>query len=125
MAIFGLGKKKPDLKSETVKPDTVKMDGEGEGDTFQEAGKAAGYNPAVKILGSGCAKCEALEVSTREALKELGMDVPIDHVTDFVQIASYGVMSTPALVLDGKVVSLGKVLKKEEVVKILKEAGNK
>ena len=66
------------------------------------------------MLGSGCAKCNALEQATREALVELGMDTAIDHVTDFAQIAAYGVMTTPALVVDGKVVSYGKVLKKDE-----------
>lgn len=76
-----------------------------------EAGKASG---GVMVLGSGCAKCNALEQATREALAELGMETTIDHVTDFAQIASYGVMTTPALVVDGKVVSYGKVLKKEE-----------
>ena len=60
----------------------------------------------VKVLGSGCVKCKTLENATREALAELGMDTTIDHVTDFSQIAAYGVMTTPALVVDGKVVSL-------------------
>ncbi|MEG1877878.1 MAG: thioredoxin family protein, partial [Lachnospiraceae bacterium] len=55
-------------------------------------------------------------------LKELGMSDSIDHVTDFTQIAAYGVMTTPALVVDGKVVSFGKVLKKDEVISILKKA---
>ena len=68
----------------------------------------------VKVLGSGCAKCNALEDAVRAALTELGMDATIDHVTDFTQIAAYGVMTTPALVVDGKVVSYGKVLKKDE-----------
>lgn len=75
----------------------------------------------VKILGSGCAKCNQLETATKSALEQLGMDTTIDHVTDFSQIASYGVMTTPALVIDGKVVSYGKVLKTEEVVKILQK----
>lgn len=75
----------------------------------------------VKVLGSGCAKCNQLEQATIEALKELSMDTAIEHVTDFAQIATYGVMSTPALVVDGKVVSYGKVLKKEEVVELLKK----
>lgn len=56
-----------------------------------------------------------------EALKQLGMDPAIEHVRDFAQIAAYGVMSTPALVVDGQVVSSGKVLKTEEVVEILKK----
>lgn len=74
----------------------------------------------IKILGSGCAKCNQLEKATKEALQQLGMDPTVEHVTDFGQIASYGVMSTPALVVDEKVVSYGKVLKTEEVKKILK-----
>lgn len=78
-------------------------------------------NSSVKVLGSGCPKCNALENATKEALTELGMDTAIDHVKDFAEIASYGVMSTPALVVDGKVVSYGKVLKKEEVVELLKK----
>lgn len=49
------------------------------------------------------------------------MDTEIDHITDFTQIAAYGVMSTPALVVDGKVIAYGKVLKTEEVVKLLQK----
>ena len=74
---------------------------------------------SVKILGSGCSKCNQLEAATKEALKQLGMEPAIDHITDFSQIAAYGVMTTPALVVDGKVVSYGKVLKVDEVVKLL------
>ena len=55
-----------------------------------------------------------MEDAVRAALTELGMDTSIDHVTDFAQIAAYGVMTTPALVVDGRVVSYGKVLKKDE-----------
>lgn len=73
----------------------------------------------IKVLGSGCAKCIALEKVTKSAVAELGLNYDIQHITDFVQIASYGVMSTPALVLNGKVVSYGKVLTVEEVKKIL------
>lgn len=75
----------------------------------------------IKVLGSGCAKCNALEATTREALVELNMDTSIEHVTDFAQIATYGVMSTPALVVDGKVVAFGKVLKKQEVIKLIEK----
>ena len=83
-----------------------------------EAGKASS---GVKVLGSGCAKCNALEQAAREALAELGMETTIDHVTDFAQIAAYGVMSTPALVVDGKVVSYGKVLKKDEAKALIQK----
>lgn len=73
----------------------------------------------IKILGSGCEKCNQLEVNTLEALKQLSMDTAIEHVTDFTQIASYGVMTTPALVADGKVIAFGKVLTTQEVVELL------
>lgn len=84
-----------------------------------EADKTSG---GIKVLGSGCAKCNALEQAVREALAELGMEAAIDHVTDFTQIAAYGVMTTPALVVDGKVVSYGKVLKKDEAKALIQKA---
>ena len=84
-----------------------------------ETSKAAA---GVKVLGSGCAKCGALEAAVRSALEELGMGPAVDHVTDFSQIAAYGVMSTPALVVDGKVVSYGKVLNKDEAKAVIQKA---
>lgn len=88
-----------------------------------KSGAAGGKEARVRILGSGCAKCNALEDATRAALTELGMDEAIDHVTDFVQIAAYGVMTTPALVVDGKVLSCGKVLEKEEIKALIQTNG--
>lgn len=76
---------------------------------------------SILILGSGCAKCNALEQAAREALSELGRDAVIDHVTDFARIAAYGVMTTPALVVDGKVVSCGKTLKKDEAKALMQK----
>lgn len=73
----------------------------------------------IKILGSSCTKCMKLEKATRTAISELQLDYEIDHVTDFAEIAGYGVMSTPALVLDGEVLSYGKVLTVEEVKVLL------
>lgn len=77
----------------------------------------------IKILGSGCSKCLALEKSAREALAELNVEENIDYITDFSQIASYGVMSTPTLVVNRKVVSYGKVLNKDEVKELLEQNG--
>ena len=77
----------------------------------------------IKILGSGCSKYLALEKSAREALAELNVEENIDHITDFSQIASYWVMSTPALVVNGKVVSYGKVLNKDKVKELLEQNG--
>ena len=83
--------------------------------------EASTSDAGVKVLGSGCSKCSALADAVRAALKELGMDTIIDHVTDFSQIAAYGVMTTPALVVDGKVVSYGKVLKKDEAKTVIQK----
>lgn len=105
MGLFGLGKKKEACNCEAM--------------AAVENANVEGAR--VKVLGGGCAKCNALEAATVEALKELNMDVAIEHVTDFSKISAYGVMTTPALVVDGKVVSMGKVLKKDEVIAILKK----
>ena len=72
----------------------------------------------IKILGSGCKNCVLLKENTELALKEIGLEAEIVKVTDFKDIMTYGVMSTPALVVDEKVVSFGKVLKPKEIVKI-------
>ena len=139
MALFGIGKKKVEKlvkcscggmckpsdiaakEAEDAKKSGCCCGGNCNAQTMAEAEQAKQSGSAVKVLGSGCAKCNALEAATAEALKELGMDDTIDHVTDFSQIAAYGVMTTPALVVDGKVVSFGKVLKKDEVVALLQK----
>lgn len=75
----------------------------------------------IKILGSGCKSCVQLGDNAKAALAELGIDAEIIKVTDFAAIAGYGVMTTPALVIDEKVVSFGKVLKAKEIVKIFEK----
>ena len=115
MALFG-------KRKETTEPKSSCCCGAGcDCDSMEKAESAKTEGASVKVLGSGCAKCNALEAATKEALTQLGMDTTIEHVTDFAKIASYGVMSTPALVVDGKVVSYGKALKTEEVVAILQK----
>ncbi|MBE2190528.1 MAG: TM0996/MTH895 family glutaredoxin-like protein [Desulfobulbaceae bacterium] len=74
----------------------------------------------VKILGTGCAKCLKLEENTREALKELGLDYTLEKVTDINDIMNYGIMMTPGLVLDEKVISSGKLLNKIQIMELLK-----
>lgn len=77
----------------------------------------------IEVLGSGCKNCVALERTTAEALGRLGMDEAITKVTDFGQIASYGVMSTPALAIDGVVKVIGRVPSVEEVMDLVAAAG--
>ena len=73
----------------------------------------------IKILGGGCANCKKLEENTLLALKELNIEADIEEVKDIDKIIDYGVMKTPALVIDEKVKSSGRVLGVEEIKKIL------
>ncbi len=73
----------------------------------------------IEILGVGCPKCKQLTVNAEAALKELGICAEISKVTDIAKITEYGVMMTPALAVDGTVVSAGKVLSKDEIKKII------
>ncbi len=74
-----------------------------------------------KVLGSGCKKCNLLEDHVKKASEEEGLAVLIEHERDFSKIAGYGVMSTPALVLNEEVISSGKVLSVNEVKNIIHE----
>jgi len=76
----------------------------------------------IKVLGPGCANCVNLERITREAVETLGLDATIEKVTDFPTIAGYGVMATPALVVDEKVVVSGRVPTETEVRGLLAPA---
>lgn len=77
----------------------------------------------IKVLGSGCKNCHALLESTKEAVKEMGLGIEVGYVTDMQEITKYGVMSMPALVVNEKVASMGKVLKAAEVEKLLRKLG--
>lgn len=73
----------------------------------------------IKILGTGCSKCEKLEENAKTAVNELGIDATIVKVEDLVQIMKYGVMSTPGLVINDSVKSVGKVLTVDDLKKLL------
>jgi len=73
----------------------------------------------IKVLGPGCANCVNLERVTREAVAELGIDATVEKVTDFAAIVGYGVMRTPALVVDEKVVLSGRIPTARQVKEIL------
>jgi small redox-active disulfide protein 2 len=73
----------------------------------------------IEILGVGCPKCKQLTANAEAAAKELNIQAEISKVTDIDKITEYGVMMTPALAVDGTVVSAGKVLSKEEIKEII------
>ncbi len=74
----------------------------------------------IKILGSGCAKCNRLEQLTREAAAELGIDANFEHVTQMEHIMAYPIMTTPALVVDEQVKCSGRIPSKDELLSWLK-----
>ena len=73
----------------------------------------------IKILGTGCSSCIRLENNVKQVLKENEINADVEKVTDIPEIVSYGVMSIPALVIDEKVISYGKVLPPEEIKRLL------
>ena len=110
MALFGFGKKKEKPScccNASYTPEAM------------ERADTAKRSAGIQVLGGGCANCHQLEANVKGALAELGLDTPVELITDFAVIAAYGVLTTPALVVDGKVVSCGKVLKKQEIEAVL------
>lgn len=73
----------------------------------------------IKILGTGCSKCKTLEKLTREVVEQNNIDASITKVEDIMEIMKYGVISTPCLVVDGKVVIKGRVPSQEEIRQVL------
>ncbi|MDD2476215.1 MAG: thioredoxin family protein [Dysgonamonadaceae bacterium] len=73
----------------------------------------------IKVLGTGCTKCNELEKATREAVAALGINANIEKEEDIMKIMEYGVMRTPALVVDGKVIVSGKAPSEKEIKKLL------
>lgn len=70
----------------------------------------------IKILGPGCASCQKVEKLVRATVAETGVEADIEKVSEIMKIAGYGVFSTPAVVVDGKVKSVGKIPRKEEIM---------
>lgn len=79
---------------------------------------------SIQVLGGGCKNCETLLANTKEVLTTVGLDIEPEYITDFTQIALLGIMRTPALTINGKVVSQGKVCKTDEIKKYVTAALN-
>lgn len=111
MALFGFGKKKEEEKS---------CCGCGcESKETAVSGKGEGVIESVQVLGSGCKNCHSLYENTCTAAKNLGLSVTVEYITDMAVIAASGIMRMPALVVNGKVVSMGAVLSAPDVEKLL------
>ena len=75
----------------------------------------------IKVLGIGCRKCKALLAATEEAVKSTGVQADIEYITDMMQIAETGLLSTPGLMIDNKIVSSGKVLEAQAVAELIEK----
>ncbi|MGM9618120.1 thioredoxin family protein [Butyricicoccus sp.] len=77
----------------------------------------------IKVLGAGCKSCHEQYENAKKVVQEMGLSVEVEYITDMQQVMEYGVMSMPAIVVNEKVVSMGKVLKAEDVKKLLQKQG--
>ena len=73
----------------------------------------------IKVVGTGCRKCKALLAATEEAVKQTGVQAQIEYITDGIKIAESGLMSTPGLIIDNKIVSSAKVLDAKDVAELI------
>lgn len=96
--------------------DTTELDGPC--DAFEVDGQGKGM--VIKVMGTGCKKCRQLHENALDAVGRIDKAARVEHVSDVMEIAAAGVMTTPALVVDGKVVSTGKVLTVEEIEGMLR-----
>ncbi len=119
MGLFGFGKKK-DKKtasccscSATVVPQPVN----------ECCGQEINGICCIKVLGAGCKSCHDQYENAKNAVNNLGLSIEVEYITDMAKIMEYGVMSMPAIVVNEKVISFGKVLKTTEVEKLLQKYG--
>ncbi|MGN0254441.1 MAG: thioredoxin family protein [Chordicoccus sp.] len=126
MGLFGKKKEKNTDEMEikcscghaSARTDSAEITGEA-----GTAGPKTDHPVSIKILGSGCKNCQALLQNTKDAVSAMNLPAKIEYITDMKEIAKYGVMIMPALVVNEQVVSMGKVLKPADVQKLLNKIG--
>ena len=135
MALFNFGKKKEEKKTPAC------CCGGSEPKVEESAGCCCGSAPkaeettscccdapvegicCIKVLGAGCKSCHEQYENAKAAVKTMGLDIEVEYITDMEKVMEYGVMSMPAIVVNEKVVSMGKVLKATDVEKLLHKLG--
>ena len=135
MALFNFGKKKEEKKTPAC------CCGGSEPKVEESAGCCCGSAPkaeettscccdapvegicCIKVLGAGCKSCHEQYENAKTAVKTMGLDIEVEYITDMEKVMEYGVMSMPAIVVNEKVVSMGKVLKATDVEKLLHKLG--
>ena len=134
MALFGFGKKKEEEKkapacccggSESKVEESTGCCGTAD-ITAESAGCCSDTRSGIiniKVLGAGCKSCHEQYENAKAAVKSMGLSVEVEYITDMEKVMGYGVMSMPAIVVNEKVVSMGKVLKTADVEKLLHKSG--
>ena len=122
-ALFGFGKKKKDVKTPACCCNGACPTGEAEGAETVCCGEKVDGVCCMKVLGAGCKSCHEQFENAQKAVKMRGLSVEVEYITDMPKIMEYGVMSMPAIVVNEKVVSQGKVLKAADVEKLLAKLG--
>ncbi len=117
MSLFGFGKKKEEEKKMSC------CCGTGEAETTFANTAVNDEISSIKVLGAGCKSCHDQYQNVINAVVEMGIATNVEYITDMEKIMSYGVMSMPAIVVNEKVVSMGKVLKTADVMKLLRKSG--
>lgn len=134
MGLFNLGKNKGTEKApscacntpvEEVKTESCccggqSSDAEAENCDCVDASKGI---QNIKVLGAGCKSCHEMYENTKKATEAVGIDVEVEYVTDMEKVMTYGIMSMPGLVVNEKVVSMGKVLKPADIEKLFHKLG--
>lgn len=132
MALFNFGKKKEEKKAPTCCCGSTEPTAEKSAcccaASKAEASACCCGAPVegiccVKILGAGCKSCHEQYENAKAAVQALGLNVEVEYITDMEKVMEYGVMSMPAIVVNDKVVSMGKVLKAADVEKLLHKLG--
>lgn len=134
MALFNLGKKKENVEkpvcacnasAEDVREESCCCGGASseEGAENCDCIDAGAGIQSIKVLGAGCKSCHEMYENTKKAVEAAGINIEVEYVTDMEKVMTYGIMSMPGLVVNEKVVSVGKVLKPADVEKLLHKLG--
>lgn len=129
MSLFGLGKKKEEVKVEPAcacngKVATYEASSCcGGGQQVENCCGGDNKFASIKVLGAECKSCHEQYENVKKAIEELGLGIEVEYITDMEKVMTYGVMSMPAIVVNENVVSMGKVLKNAEVIKLLGKLG--
>jgi small redox-active disulfide protein 2 len=122
MALFNFGKKE-EKKTPACACSSGCPTSEAEEITNDRFPEAKDGICCVKVLGAGCKSCHEQYENAKKAIKDMGLSVEVEYITDMQKVMEYGAMSMPALVVNEKVVSMGKVLKSDDVIALLHKLG--